>query len=324
MEIYGRKEFREVFTEVARELTSARDRNGNILDIHSIMAASSSGETYEYFFKERGTLCELRSLSKTVIGLTIGIAMEKGLYLNGQKVTLDTPIWPYFRDLVNLTNKGNLPRLEKVKLRHLLTHTIGHEVGLMFSKKIKDIPPERLLDYIWNTDMTHDPGELFVYSNAGPFLISVLIQEGLGMNLSEWVRDLLFEPLEIKKFEWRKYGKYCAGSTGLKLSHEDLHKLALLFLKDGMYDNRQIVPKGWIDDMRTPKARMQRVNKMESVLQKYSYGYYLWIDKEGNYFADGTNGQYLIVLPAKRTAITVLSNQEDMKPIKESIRPFLQ
>src|SRR5207245_4450404 len=107
-----------------------------------------------------------------------------------------------------------IPKLKRVRLRHLLTHTIGHDEGLMFSKDIKDRDQDNLLEYIWNSKIVHEPGQYFVYSNAGPYLISALIQEELGVNLSQWINDLLFEPLGIEIFEWKNYGKYCAASSG--------------------------------------------------------------------------------------------------------------
>ena len=268
--------FKEVFEEVIRNFIETKDKNGNNLSMDSIIVTSSEGETLEHYFNGNKTINDLRSASKPIIGLALGTALEKGLYFDGQKITLDTLVWPFFEDLVNLTNSDNIPKLKKVKLKHFLTHTIGHDVGLMFSKDIKDIPPEKYLDLIWNTDMTYDPGKFFVYANAGPFLISVLIQEGLGINLSQWVKDIIFEPLDIRDFQWKNYGKYCAASTGLRLSHEDFHKFALVFQNDGRYNDEQIVPKVWIDEMRTTKVLTPTMYDIKRVFPKYSYGYYLF------------------------------------------------
>ncbi|MCL6003129.1 MAG: beta-lactamase family protein [Candidatus Thermoplasmatota archaeon] len=317
-------QFGQVFAEVIRNFNEMEDKNGNNLRMNSIMATSSTGDTFEHYFTEKRTISQLRSVSKPVVALALGTAIEKGLFFDGQRVTLDTPIWPFLKDLVDLRNKRNLPRLERVKLKHLLTHTIGHNTGLMFSKDITGIPSDKLLEYIWNTDMTHEPGEFFVYSNAGPFLVSILIQEELGTNLSDWIRKVLFDPLKIHNFEWKNYGKYCAAATGLKLSHEDLHKIGLLLLNDGMFENTQIVPRHWIQEMRSAKVLTPSTYDVKRALPKYSYGYYLWITESGTYFADGTNGQYLIVIPEKHTVITTLGNQEDMTPITECMRPFLR
>ncbi|MDG6922013.1 MAG: serine hydrolase [Nitrososphaerota archaeon] len=317
-------QFGQVFEEVIRNFNEMEDKNGNNLRMNSIMATSSTGDTYEHYFTETRTINQLRSVSKPIVALALGTAIERGLYFDGQRVNLETLVWPFLKDLVNLRNERNLPRIERVKLKHLMTHTIGHNIGLMFSKEIAGIPSDKLLEYIWNADITHEPGEFFVYSNAGPFLVSVLIQEELGTNLSDWIGNVLFDPLRIHNFEWKNYGKYCAAATGLKLSHDDLHKIGLLLLNEGMFEGTQIVPKHWIQEMRDAKILTPAMYDVKRVFPKYSYGYYLWITKNGTYFADGTNGQYLIVIPRKRMVITAIGNQEDMTPITECMRPFLR
>ncbi|MCW6158994.1 MAG: serine hydrolase [Thermoplasmatales archaeon] len=322
--ISSKDNFGEVFDEVVNRFSVMKDSNGRAVNVYSIMATTSKGETFEHYFRGKGSLQELRSLSKPIVGLALGIAIEKGLIIGNEKLTLETPVWPYLKRLVNLTNIANLPRLDNLKLKHLLTHTIGQAKGLMFSKDITNIPPGELLDYILNSDLISEPGKLFVYSNAGPFLISVIIQEELGINLSAWISDILFKPMEIEKFEWKNYGKYCAGSTGLKLYHEDLQKIACLFLKDGKYGYERIVPKHWIDEMRSPQVRLQVPKDKPTVLRKSYYGYYLWIGDDGTYFADGTNGQYLILPSKRRVAITVLSDQDDTRPITKCMEPFLR
>jgi CubicO group peptidase (beta-lactamase class C family) len=249
--------------------------------------------------------------------------MEHGLELSGKKLTLDTLIWPFFEKKIRLVNSSNKARLERVQLRHLLNHTTGHEEGLMFRDQIKNKNPDTLLDYVFNYDLTHDPGEHFAYSNAGPYIISALIHETLGINLSSWVSQLLLEPLEITRHEWKNYGKYCAAATGLKLFQTDLHKIGHLFLDNGRYKAQQVVPEHWIELMRTPNIKTSALYDETEPFPKYAYGYYMWICKGENYFCYGTDGQYLIVLPGSGIVITTLGQQTDMRPIAECFRVLL-
>ena len=103
--------------------------------------------------------------------------------------------------------------------------------------------------------------------------------------------------------------------------HEDLQKIACLFLEDGKYGYERIVPKHWIDEMRSPQVRLQVPKDKPTVLRKSYYGYYLWIGDDGTYFADGTNGQYLILPSKRRVAITVLSDQDDTRPMTNTSNP---
>lgn len=309
----------DIFNSIIEKFEIITDKEGKHLNMDSIII-SQDDHIYTHFFKPTQELNDLRSISKPIIGMALGIAFNQGLSLRGKKLTLDTPVWPFFEGRVRITNKKNISKLPRVKLRHLLTHTIGHDVGLMFSKDIKDRDPDTLIEYIWNTDILYEPGEHFVYSNAGPFLFSAIIQEELGENLSDWVNRLLFKPLQIKEFEWKNYGKYCAASSGLRLSNSDLHKIGRLFLEDGRYLDEQLVPAPWLKQMRTPQVLTPTMYDEARVFPKYAYGYLLWICKDGSYYCDGTEGQYLIVLPKTGIVISTFGYQDDMKPITECLR----
>lgn len=281
---------------------------------------SQGSKTYAHFFQPADPLNDLRSISKTVVSLAVGIALAQGLTLKGEKLTLDTPVWPYFEGSIQITNDRNRPRLNQVKIRHLLTSTIGHREGLMFKKDIMGRSPETLLDYIWNSDLVYKPGQHFVYSNAGPYLLSAIIQEELGESLADLVDRLLFKPLNITRFTWETYGKYCAAASGLRISNSDLHKIGRLFLEMGRVGNLQLVPPSWLEEMRTPKILTPMNYDETRAFPKYAYGYLLWICKDGTYFGDGTGGQYLIVLPKNDIVVTTLGQENDMRTVTECLR----
>ena len=259
--------------------------------------------------------------------------IENGLTLRGEPLSLETKIFPFFKDMVNITNSENTEKWEQVTLWHLLTHSIGFAEGLMFSKQIKDKDPDTLLEYIFNTDIVNTPGTTFVYSNVGT--LSVLIQEELGINLSEWINQILFQKIGITSWEWKNYGKYCAGATGLLLYHNDLHKIGEILLNKGMYNNMQIVSSEWINLMTTRQISTfggefpngQRIEPTvydpNRVFPKWGYGFFVYICENGNFYIDGTDGQYIIVIKDKGTLITTFGHQSDMKPITKCFRELL-
>jgi len=310
------------FQSVIKKMETVKDKDGNNLNMDSIIV-SQAGKSYKHYFKSEYKMNELRSISKPIVGITIGIAIDRGLRLRGKPLTLDTEIWSFFDGRVKITNTENIEKLKKFKLIHLLTHTYGYADGLLFSKDIKDKDPYTLLEYLLNYDIVYEPGKHFVYSNVGPYLFSAIVQEELGINLAEMVDKLLFQPLGISEYQWKNYGKYCAGSSGLKLSNEDLHKIGLLLIQDGKYQGTQIVSKKWVEQMRKPQVLTPTMYDEKRVFPKYAYGYYLWICKNGTYYCDGTDGQYLIVLPNNGTVITTFGHQPDMKPITECLRELL-
>jgi CubicO group peptidase (beta-lactamase class C family) len=312
----------KTFRLIIDKLENTTDKDGKPLNMDSVII--SEGSTfYRHKFKDEHLLNDLRSISKPVLCMALGIAIEKGLFLRGTRVDLDTRIWPFFEERVSLKSDHNLERLNKITLRHVLTHTMGYAEGFMFSKDIKDRDPNTLLDYIFNTDLVYDPGERFIYTNVGPYVISALIHEELDINAAKWVEELLFQKIGIVEYEWKNYGKYCAGSSGLRLSNNDLHKVGLILIHDGYYDQNEIVPKHWINSMRTVQVLTPNMYDEKRVFPKYGYGFYIYICKNGDYYCDGTDGQYLIVLPKREIVITTFGHQSDMKPITECFRMLL-
>ncbi|MBK9043196.1 MAG: serine hydrolase [Saprospiraceae bacterium] len=311
-----------IFESVVKKMQKARDKEGNSLNMDSIMI-SQGADVFKHKFKNEEALNDLRSISKPIIGLSLGIAMDEGLTLRGEPLTLNTKILPFFQEKIKFTNESNIAKWQRVTLRHVLTHTIGFAEGLLFSKDIKERDPFTLLDYVFNYDITHEPGECFVYSNVGPYILSALIQEELGLNLSDWVNSKFFEKIGIKKYEWKNYGNYCAGATGLRISHDDLHKVGQILVGGGIFEGKQLVPKYWVEAMTKLQVFTPTMYDEKRVFPKYGYGFYIYICKNGNYYIDGTDGQYLIVLKDKGILITTFGHQPDMKPITECFRELL-
>lgn len=312
----------QLFDSVVRKLEEAKDQEGNAANIYSIKISQRS-DVYKHVFKKEHRIYNIRSISKPVVCMALGIAMEEGLRLRGERLTVETNIWPFFEKIVNLTNTKNLEKLRKVKLKHLLTHTMGYDIGFLFVKEVRSRDEYSLLDYVFNRDIIYEPGEHFAYTNVGPYLISAMIHEELGENYSDFVNRKLFQKIGITDYQWTNYGKYCAGATGLKLSIDDLHKIGLVWKQDGKYKGIQVVPKSWIEQMRTPKVKVPAMSVDKRVLPMYEYGYYIWLCKDGNYFCYGTDGQYVVVSPEKDMVISTLSDQIDMTSISECVSELL-
>ena len=114
----------------------------------------------------------------------------------------------------------------------------------MSAKEIKEkqLDTSNIINYALNADIPYEVGERFAYNNVEPFILSVFFQEKFGINLSEFIKDNIFDKLDIKKYKWDNYGKYCPGCTGLFLKHSDFHKIGKLLLNDGKYNDIQVIP----------------------------------------------------------------------------------
>ena len=73
-------------------------------------------------------LHELRSCSKMLVALAMGIAIDRGLF------SLEEIVYPYLEK--NISNNRNKDIIKKWTIRTLLTHTTGYNKMLMSSKEI--------------------------------------------------------------------------------------------------------------------------------------------------------------------------------------------
>ena len=259
----------------------------------------------------------MRSISKVLTALACGILIDREI------ITEDTLVYPIVKDLVNITNLTALEKVKKWKIKHLLTYSCGYPTQMFSRKFIQDKNPSEFLDYLFNYDLIYEPGEKHVYNNAETYILSVIIQLLTGKNLSDFVNEEIFKPLNINSYEWKNYGDYCAGGTGLLLSHRDMFKIAELIFNQGVFDGKQLISQKYIAAMCSTQIATPYDTKPERVLPKYGVGYIMHISRDGFVFKDGTNGQYIIINKAKNLLITILASEIDMPCVLEILRDLV-
>lgn len=291
------------------------------LNIDSIFI-EQNGKTEKYFYKEE-QLHELRSCAKLLVAMAIGIAIDKGLSIAGEPLTLNTKVFPIIKDIANIINKSNINKIKEWTIKDLLTHTTGYETQMMSERFIQDIDKDKLVDYALNYDIPYEVGTRFAYNNVEPFILSVFFQEAFNQNLTDFINENIFKKLNVLDYKWENYGKYCPGATGLYLKHSDFHKIGQLLLNEGKYDNNQIISSNRIKEMCSMKLETPSAYKSERVLPKIGIGYFTFISRDGYIFRDGSNGQYIILNKDKNLLITIMSTEKDMKNVTEILRNLI-
>lgn len=311
-------DFRDRFEQCLRLFSEARDKDGAGLAMCAF-AADHAGERATHLFQGTDQATDLRSVSKVVVGLVVGALISRRLQLQGHPLTLEQRVLPLLLRHMSSTARK---RWQDVRIIDLLNNTIGHEEGFLFRKDLGTLPERDFLAYIFDRPVSHPPGRHFSYSNVGPFLFSVIVQDALGKSLHEIANEMILEPLGIES-QWRLFGEYTAGCTGLSLRNADLIRLACLLRDGGVLGDRLIVEKSWVDEMTRPRSLTPHMFDAARVFPKHAYGIGLWICQNGSYYCDGTNGQYLIVVPPRKLALSTTGEQADMKPITKCMVPLV-
>jgi CubicO group peptidase (beta-lactamase class C family) len=90
---------------------------------------------------------------------------------------------------------------EKITIRHLLNHTSGIRDYLQISylKGLGDddyYTDDNVMKWLINqTDLNFAPGEEFLYSNSGYWLLGQIVKKVAGINMAEFAKKEIFEPL---------------------------------------------------------------------------------------------------------------------------------
>lgn len=293
---------------------------GENVKIDSIMI-DDNGLLSSYFYNP-DSLHEMRSISKVMIALAYGIAIDRKMVVKDQPITTETYVYPILKNLTTI-KKENVEKIKKWQIKTLLTYSTGYANQMFSEKFIKGRDEKTFIDYVLNYDLPNNPNEKYVYNNAEIFLLSVYFQEAFGINITEFILKEIFNPLGIKKFVWKNYDKYCPGGTGLYISHNDLFKIGELILHKGYFNGKQIISKKFIEEMCSAQIITPYAIKPERVLPKTGVGYIMHISRDGYFFKDGTNGQYMIINFDKNLLITILSSEKEMKYVTEILRDII-
>ena len=275
----------------------------------------------KHVFVKKEEKVNIRSISKPITCLCFGIAVDRGLFSNG----IDEPVLDYLKMTQHITNEANIEYIKDWSIKTLLTLTIGYENKMLDSKHLLTIKGENYADVVLNSSLHHKPGEFFIYSNAAMYLASVVFQNAIGCKLVDFANENLFSPLKISNITWAESPQgYNMGCTGIEMYSEDLIKIGQLLLDGGCYQDKRIVSEEWVKAMITPQVETPMMYDEKRVLPKFAYGLNMWICKDGISYCDGTDGQYLIVIPQSNMVIVTTGHQHDMKPITRCLESVIR
>jgi CubicO group peptidase (beta-lactamase class C family) len=216
------------------------------------------------------------SVTKSVVSALVGIELARG-----DLRSVDQKIVEFFpHQLVRDADT----RIGSITLRDLLTMTSGYR------------PPPATASDDWvrtllSRPLVTAPGAAFSYDDGSAHLVSAIITSASGMPAEQLARRELFAPLGIHGGRWLSDGHgNTIGSTGLSLRPRDLLKLGELYLRQGRWEGRQVVPAAWVRE----STRTRVV-----IPGGYAYGYFWWVNTgpHGGFLAQGHAGQVVAVHP---------------------------
>ena len=230
---------------------------------------------------------DLRSVTKSIIGTLTGVQLQKG-----DLDSVDHPVVDLFSDK-RIQDVDD--RKRAMTVQSLLDMTSGIEwlekaytPDETIMKMYKS--PDRTA-FVLNQPMVGAPGASFNYDGGNPYLLSALINRKSGQNAFDFAKKELFQPLGIKSAKWGKVDEQGVtdGEAGLYLSPHDMARIGYLYLHDGLWEGRQVIPLSWVE-----RAKSGPV----TATLGFHYGNLWWsYPEKGAYMARGRHSQLILVIP---------------------------
>ena len=259
---------------------------------------------------DKDMIHNIASDTKSITSTCIGIAIDKGFI-----ESVNQSIFDYLPEHQHLNTDGK----DKISIEHLLTMTSGLEwdewnaslsspsndtIGIWFSDKDP-------ISFVLERPLIYEPGTNFTYSGGNMIVLGEILRNASGMNLDEFSTLYLFEPLGINNSIWSQFENGVIAADGqLKIKPIDMTKIGVMFLNNGLWDGKQIVPSEWVEKSATSYLGNTEIKVPGTDSGRNGYSYTWWTKqyshsgKEINmYYAGGWGGQYIMVFPELDTVV---------------------
>ena len=236
---------------------------------------------------EVGTRFNVHSIRKSLLSALIGIEVAAGridLAATLEELGLDD------RRGLSQTERGATV-LDLLQARSGIFHPAGYESDWM-----KTIKPVRF---------AHAPGVHWCYSNWDFNALGTAFRRLTGKDIFAAFSDSVAGPLGMEDFRVSD-GAYVESPQSdhpaypFRMTARDLARFGLLYLRQGRWADRQVVPRDWV---------RQSVKPYSDAGPRGAYGYMWWVTRDeillpgmlmpnGSYSAQGVGGHYVVVVPS--------------------------
>jgi CubicO group peptidase (beta-lactamase class C family) len=238
----------------------------------------------------------LWSLSKSFTSTAVGLAVEEG------KLSIEDRVVGFFPDDLPGEPSENL---RKMQVKDLLTMSTGHA----------DEPNVRQSqDWIKSFlahPLPHPPGTFFRYNTPATFMQSAIVQKVTGKTVVDYLQSRLFDPLGIQPPRWDTNPQGISlGGYGLFLKTEDIAKFGQLYLQNGKWEGKQLIPATWVQ-----QATSKQVSNGDNPSSDWNqgYGFQFWRCRHNAFRGDGKDGQFCVVLPDQDAVVVMTANTTNMQ-----------
>jgi CubicO group peptidase (beta-lactamase class C family) len=308
--------------------------NGNYTNVHSLLISQNDKLVYEQYWPgkdkkfgrelgviphHRDSLHGTQSVTKSFVSACLGIALGQGKFKS-----IDQRVFELFPEY-----KAQDTGLKSViTIRHLLTMTCGikwneedyNSPDNMEHAMLRSSDP---VGYVLSQPMVSVPGKVFNYNGGATQLLAAIVERTTGMPVDLFAKKYLFNPLGVTDFYWSRTNNNSIvpdATSGLYLRSRDMLKFGLLYMNNGKWRGKQVVPADWVWQSITPFIVADDGSDIR--FGKSEYGFQWWIvpdtikGKRTHIAACIGNGGQRIFIDKQNKLVTVFTGGNYRMPDK--------
>lgn len=288
---------RKILDEVARKLE----------DINSVafLVIHNDSMVYEKYWEDFGpaSISNSFSMAKSYVSALIGVALKKKWIKN-----LEEPV-------ANYVPHFKKEELKEIKIIDLLTMSSGidwkESYVNPFSITTRAYYGDDLKEVIEQINYETSAGKSFKYLSGNTQVLAFILMNATGKSLSQLIEEELWQPMGSENDAlWCLDDQngiekaYCCINSNAR----DFARLGNLYLHEGNWKGAQLIDSNYVKLSTT--AYDYEMKPFEH------YGYQWWIlpeYNEGIFYARGIHGQYIIIIPSKKTVVVRLGRKRMKK-----------
>ena len=272
------------------------ERAAGLPRLRSLLVSVGGELIEEHYFNGAAAhrSANLKSASKTIIAILVGIAIDRG-YLAG----VDQPIVDFFPDELADAEaaKRSITVGDLLSMRAGLETTSNRNYG-------RWVRSRHWVRHALSRPLVDRPGGRMIYSTGSTHLLSAILTRATGMSTLEFGRRYLARLLGITLPSWTRdpQGVYLGGNE-MGLTPRAMLAVGNLFRRGGTGAGRQVISREWIRASTVPRTRSRFSGR------QYGYGWWMrTLAGHRTYYAWGYGGQFIFVIPDLDAVIVATSS----------------
>jgi CubicO group peptidase (beta-lactamase class C family) len=170
-----------------------------------------------------------------------------------------------------------------------------------------------IYDYLASIPKKGTHGLSFQYATANTEVLGWIIERVSGKPLVQVLSETIWSKMGVERDAYSIVNRLGSASPGggFCLTLRDFARFGQTHLLNGRFNDRDVIPAFWIEDIRTAAGRPAlRNSDVEGLFSQTGFRSQWWVtgSADGSYFAMGIYGQFLYINPESKVVIAKMSS----------------